>query len=41
MGLTASALPVGTLAQSQKPLAFRLTDVTRAAGVQFRHNSGA
>lgn len=41
MGLTASALPVGTLAQSQKPLAFRLTDVTMAAGVQFRHNSGA
>ncbi len=39
--LTASALPAGAVAQSQKPLGFRLVDVTVAAGVQFRHNSGA
>lgn len=39
--LTASALPAETVAQSQKPLGFRLVDVTAAAGVLFRHNSGA
>ena len=41
IGLTVSALPARAFAQSQKPPAFRLVDVTTAAGVQFRHNNGA
>jgi hypothetical protein len=41
LGLTAPALPIETLAQAQQSLPFRLVDVTAAAGVQFRHNSGA
>jgi hypothetical protein len=40
-GLTASALPVGVVAQAQPSQVFRLVDVTATAGVQFRHNSGA
>ncbi|HEY7447674.1 MAG TPA: CRTAC1 family protein [Vicinamibacterales bacterium] len=40
-GLTAPALPIETFAQAQQALPFRLVDVTAAAGVQFRHNSGA
>lgn len=42
MGLTVSVLPATRgSAQSQKAPGFRLVDVTNAAGVQFRHNSGA
>jgi len=40
-GATAAALPFEVLAQASPPLGFQLLDVTAAAGVQFRHNSGA
>jgi hypothetical protein len=36
-GSAVSLLP----AQPERPLGFRFTDVTAAAGIQFRHNSGA
>jgi len=40
-GLTTAAAPPWILANPTATLGFRLTDVTNAAGVQFRHNSGA
>ncbi len=40
-GLTAAAAPPWIFANPTATLGFRLTDVTSAAGVQFRHNSGA
>jgi hypothetical protein len=39
-GLTKAA-PAWTFGNSDSSLGFRLTDVTNAAGIQFRHNSGA
>jgi hypothetical protein len=36
-----SALPLDLLAQTAAPIGFQLIDVTGAAGLQFRHNSGA
>ena len=38
---TALALPEALAAQQQRAPALRLADVTAAAGLQFRHNSGA
>jgi hypothetical protein len=40
-GVAGSALPLDLAAQERNPLSFRLVDVTAAAGLQFRHNSGA
>jgi hypothetical protein len=40
-GLATAAAPPWACANPASPLGFRLTDVTNAAGVQFRHNSGA
>ena len=40
-GLTTAAVPPWIFANPTTTLGFRLTDVTNAAGVQFRHNSGA
>ncbi|PYU60307.1 MAG: CRTAC1 family protein [Acidobacteria bacterium] len=40
-GLTTAAAPPWIFAKPPATLGFRLTDVTNAAGVQFRHNSGA
>ena len=40
-GLTTAAAPPWIFANRTATLGFRLTDVTSAAGVQFRHNSGA
>jgi hypothetical protein len=40
-GLLASAVPAPALAQGGSPLGFQLVDVTRQAGLQFRHNNGA
>ena len=40
-GLAASAYAFDVAAQSRTALAFQLVDVTAAAGLQFRHNSGA
>jgi enediyne biosynthesis protein E4 len=40
-GLVAATTPPWTLANPVSDLAFRLTDVTTAAGIHFRHNSGA
>ena len=40
-GLTTAAVPPRIFANPTATLGFRLTDVTNAAGVQFRHNSGA
>jgi hypothetical protein len=40
-GLAVSAWPPGVdVAFAQRPLGFRFTDVTTAAGLQFTHNSG-
>jgi hypothetical protein len=39
MGAAAAALPFDLLAQAS--IGFQLVDVTSAAGIQFRHNSGA
>ena len=36
-----SALSVGLFAQGASSIGFQLTEVTNAAGLQFRHNSGA
>ena len=36
-----AALPSSLFAQSPRPIGFRLVDVTAAAGLQFRHTSGA
>ena len=41
VGAAASALPLDALAQAVSPIGFQLIDVTSAAGLQFRHNSGA
>jgi len=40
-GAALAALPSSLFAQSPRPIGFRLVDVTAAAGLQFRHNSGA
>jgi enediyne biosynthesis protein E4 len=40
-GVAGSALPLDLAGQDRNPLSFRLVDVTAAAGLQFRHNSGA
>jgi len=40
-GLTTAAAPPWTFGNPDSSLGFRLTDVTNAAGIQFRHNSGA
>jgi enediyne biosynthesis protein E4 len=40
-GVAGSALPLDLAGQERNPLSFRLVDVTAAAGLQFRHNSGA
>ena len=40
-GAAVSALPLDLLAQTAAPIGFQLIDVTGAAGLQFRHNSGA
>jgi hypothetical protein len=40
-GVAASALPIDLLAQTTPSIGFQLTDVTSAAGLLFRHNSGA
>ena len=40
-GLTTAAAPPWTFANPASSLGFRLADVTNAAGIQFRHNSGA
>jgi hypothetical protein len=40
-GIGAAALPIGLFAQAAPPIGFQLVDVTGAADVQFRHNSGA
>ena len=37
----AATLPTDALARAQAPPGFRLVDVTAAAGLAFRHNSGA
>ena len=39
-GLTTAA-PAWAFVNQTSSLGFRLTDVTNAAGIQFRHNSGA
>jgi enediyne biosynthesis protein E4 len=36
-----SALPFDLLAQASPSIGFQLVDITRAAGLEFRHNSGA
>jgi enediyne biosynthesis protein E4 len=41
VGAAAAAVPVDLLSQAQRPPGFRLVDVTTAAGLDFRHNSGA
>ena len=41
VGAALSALPVDLFAQTPASIGFQLTDVTAAAGLQFRHNSGA
>ena len=40
-GAALAALPSSLFAQSPRPIGFRLVDVTAAAGLQFRHTSGA
>ncbi len=40
-GLWPQVLPSPLSAQTPAPLGFRLVDVTTAAGIDFRHNSGA
>ena len=40
-GLTTAAAPAWAFANSASSPGFRLTDVTNAAGIQVRHNSGA
>ena len=40
-GLATAANPPWTFGGPASNLSFRLTDVTRAAGIQFQHNSGA
>ncbi|PYU73727.1 MAG: CRTAC1 family protein, partial [Acidobacteria bacterium] len=40
-GLATAAAPPWTFANPASSLGFRLTDVTNAAGIQFRHRSGA
>jgi hypothetical protein len=40
-GAAAAAAPIDVLAQSPPSIGFQLVDVTAAAGLQFRHNSGA
>jgi hypothetical protein len=40
-GAAASAVPFDLLAQVPASIGFQLVDVTAAAGIQFRHNSGA
>jgi hypothetical protein len=41
VGLSAAAIPHRIFASPASNLGFRLTDVTSAAGIHFRHNSGA
>ncbi len=41
MGVVAAALPIRVAAQTPRPPGFGLVDVTSAAGLDFRHNSGA
>ena len=41
VGAALSALPFDLFAQTPASIGFQLTDVTGAAGLQFRHNSGA
>jgi hypothetical protein len=40
-GIATAAAPAWTRGDPAAPLGFHLTDVTNAAGIQFRHNSGA
>ena len=40
-GLSAIATPQHIFANPASNLGFRLTDITNAAGIHFRHNSGA
>jgi hypothetical protein len=40
-GLVAASLPAVGAAQARTPPGFRLTDVTDASGIRFRHNTGA
>ena len=40
-GIATVAAPAWTRADPAASLGFHLTDVTNAAGIQFRHNSGA
>jgi hypothetical protein len=41
LGAAAAAVPLDLFAQAPAPIGFQLVDVTGAAGLQFRHNSGA
>jgi enediyne biosynthesis protein E4 len=41
IGMTFAALPPLLFAQTASPIGFRFVDVTAAAGLQFRHTSGA